>query len=106
MDGTKPSNTIRIYLKNINGIKSYNTWTNWKVACNDLKNMGVDIFGTTETNINWNAKIRMEARTILQQKDNFNSAQIATSSNNETILMNYQREALQLLLPTSGQDES
>jgi hypothetical protein len=52
--------------------------------------MGVDIFGTTETNINWNAKIRMEARTILQHKDNFNSAQIATSSNNETTLTNYQ----------------
>jgi hypothetical protein len=90
MDYNKPANTIRIFLKNINRIKNYNNWTNGKEACLELKNMGVDIFGTTKTNINWNTKICMEARNILQQKDNFNSAQIATSSSNEPTLTNYQ----------------
>jgi hypothetical protein len=86
----KPLNTVRIYLKNINGIKSYNKWSNWDNACSILKEYNVDIFGITESNINWNTKHRMEARNIAQKQGNFNSAQIATSSNIESSLTNYQ----------------
>jgi hypothetical protein len=29
--------TIRIYLKNINGIKNYNSWLTWTTSCSNLK---------------------------------------------------------------------
>jgi hypothetical protein len=90
MDNNKPEGTIRLYLKNINGIKSYNTWSNWNTACKELIHMGIDIFGVTETNLKWNTKNVMEARNILQYKDNFYSAQISTSSHHEPTLTNYQ----------------
>jgi hypothetical protein len=89
-NSNKPNNTICIYLKNINGIKCYNKWNNLKTACSELKKMNVDIFGITETNLNWNTKSRMEARQIIQQKDNYFSAQLATSSNKQPTLTHYQ----------------
>jgi hypothetical protein len=90
LDNIKPPNTIQIFLKNINGIKSYNTWTTWKTACFNLSHLQVNIFGNTKTNLNLNTSNRMEARNIIQHKDNYYSAQISTSSNSEPTLTNYQ----------------
>jgi hypothetical protein len=84
----KHSDSVHIYLKNINGIKTYNSWTTWEEACHHLSLLSVDIFGNTETNINWNNKIRSEARTKCQQ--HFQSALINTSSNNEPTKTKYQ----------------
>jgi hypothetical protein len=56
----KPANTIRIFLKNINGIKNYNSWAALNKACASLQSMSVDFIGITETNINWNKKIRSD----------------------------------------------
>jgi hypothetical protein len=84
----KSPESIRIYLKNINGIKTYNSWTTWQESCQTLNFLLVDIFGNTETNINWNEKIRNEARHQCQQ--HFNSTLINTSSSSELTKTNYQ----------------
>jgi hypothetical protein len=63
----KPENAIRIYYKNVNGIRTYNTLDTWNEACNSLHKLSVDISGTSETNINWNEKNRTEARNIMQK---------------------------------------
>jgi hypothetical protein len=84
----KSPESIRIYLKNINGIKTYNSWTTWQESCQTLNHLSVDIFGNTETNINWNEKIRNEARIKCQQ--HFKSALINTSSSIELTKTSYQ----------------
>jgi hypothetical protein len=84
----KEPDTIRIYLKNINGIKNYNSWLTWTTSCLHLQKSKVDIFGTTETNINWNNKIQDEARSQCQQ--HYQSALINTASSIEHTKTSYQ----------------
>jgi hypothetical protein len=61
LENNKPVNHIRIYFKNINGIRNYNSWEIWEHACNTLHSQQVDIFGVSETNIKWDAKLRSDA---------------------------------------------
>jgi hypothetical protein len=67
MNEIKQPNSIRVFYKNANGIRSYNSWDTWDNACNSIHKLSVDIIGISETNINWNEKNRSEARNILQK---------------------------------------
>jgi hypothetical protein len=84
----KQPDTVQIYLKNINGIKSYNSWLSWTTSCLEMQKSKVDIFGTTETNINWNTKIRNEARSKCQQ--HYQTVQMRKSSSIEPTKTSYQ----------------
>jgi hypothetical protein len=91
LDDNKPPNTVRIYIKNINSIKSYNTWTTGDTACSTLKKLNIDIFVVNELNINWNTKHCVEARNIAQKQNNYHTAQISycQSLNHGTLALYY-----------------
>jgi hypothetical protein len=74
-----------LYFKNINGIKNYNSWEIWEHACQTLYSQQVDIFGISESNIKWNAKLRSEASTKCHQRDSYHKVLIDTSSSDPTI---------------------
>ena len=84
----KPRDTIRLFLKNINGIKNYNSWAAFDNACEYLHSLNVDIIGITETNINWNEKIRSDTRQKLQK--HYQTALISTSSSTDPTKSYYQ----------------
>jgi hypothetical protein len=90
LENNKPNNHIRLYFKNINGAKNYNSWEIWEHACYTLKSYSVDIFGVSETNIKWNAKLRSEARAKCQKQDIYNKVLIDTSSSIDQTINNYQ----------------
>jgi hypothetical protein len=84
----KQNNTIRIYYKNINGISTYNSWNTWDNACKTIHESSIDILGTSETNVNWNEKIRHHVRNICQKYNK--TAHISTSSSIEQTKTTYQ----------------
>jgi hypothetical protein len=88
LQSLKAPDAIRIFLKNINGIKNYNSWDSLTEACYHLHEHSVDFIGITETNINWNEKIRSDTRQKFQQ--NYQSALISTSSSTDPTKTNYQ----------------
>jgi hypothetical protein len=84
----KPADTIQIFLKNINGIRNYNSWASLDNTCEHLYTLNVDIVGITEPNINWNEKIRRETKQKFQK--HYQSALISTSSSTDPTKSYYQ----------------
>jgi hypothetical protein len=90
LENNKPDNHIRLYFKNINGIKNYKSWEIWEHACYTLRSYSVDIFGVSETNIKWDTKIQGEARSKCQKHDAYNKVLLNTSSSTDPTLNHYQ----------------
>jgi hypothetical protein len=88
LSSQKPPDTIKIFLKNINGIKSYNSWASLIEACYHLHSNSVDFIGITDPNINWNEKLRSDTRQKFQQ--HYQSALLSTSSSTDPTKANYQ----------------
>lgn len=84
----RTENTLRIFLKNINGLKANNSWDKWDNGCEEAYSQKIDIFGICESNINWNTNNRMLAKAKCQKA--YGLAMISTSSSNESTKTEYQ----------------
>jgi hypothetical protein len=84
----KATSNLRLFLQNINGLRSYQSWQPWKQAGQALHENEVDIFGVTKTNIAWNITHQATARQIIQQQ--YKSAIISTSSSIDKSRTDYQ----------------
>jgi hypothetical protein len=83
----KPKNALRIYFQNINGINKHQ-WTELQQASSMIKNLNIDIFGCSETNIAWHTSNHQYAQSIIKKCNN--QARLATSSSLDTGPTDYQ----------------
>jgi hypothetical protein len=84
----KHKNNIRLFFNNINGIYTYSTWTQLQKTIKDINNLSIDIVGFAETNIKWDHRNEGIVWKAFQQQ--YKSCNIATSSNSEKCLSQYQ----------------
>jgi hypothetical protein len=83
----KPTNTIRIYFQNINGVNK-NNWNDWQYAATQMKRLQIDIVGCAETNILWTESKRKYAQ--YQISKHLKQANLAVSSSNAAGHTDYQ----------------
>jgi hypothetical protein len=57
---TKNPNNIRIFFKNINGVKPNYSWDKFHTACLEMKESSIDIAGMAETNLKWNSQTKTQ----------------------------------------------
>jgi hypothetical protein len=84
----KNDDSLRIYLQNANGIRPYSSWDRWRTACHKLAELKNDIFGTVETNIDWNSNLQATARRISQSA--YQSSLVSTSSSSDHGISDFQ----------------
>ncbi len=64
----KPPNTLRIYYHNIRGAKQYESWDQWEIGHEKLRNMGTDISLLVKTNTKWNYTNINKANSTIKEK--------------------------------------
>jgi hypothetical protein len=81
LTSAKSRDNIRLYFQNGNGVRPYSDWARFQHACNFFAERDIDVFGITETNIDWNTSLKMTARSLCQR--HFTNALLSTASSSD-----------------------